>query len=184
MKRLGLLLKKIIFLTGCCLVLASCHSTKQTASRWEDDIYAKPVVSQQIKSDSKRQPDVNDVRQKVTDAACSWIGVPYRYGGDTRSGVDCSGLVCMAFQSGAGIRLPRSSVEQADYCSKIARDKARAGDLMFFTNKKGGGRINHVAIYLGNDQVVHSTTSRGVIISSLNEEYWRTHFHSCGRILE
>ena len=169
-------LKCSIFLILSVAMLSSCHSSKKV-TRWEDPIYARkeePKSNHPSSSASKAE-------QKVIDAACAWIGVPYKYGGNTRSGVDCSGLVCMAFETGAGIKLPRSSHEQAQWCKTIARNKAKPGDLMFFSNQKGG-RINHVAIYLGDGRVVHSTSSRGVIISSLDESYWSSHYHSCGRV--
>lgn len=189
---------KLISLKYFCITLffsvavCSCHSSKE--SFIADDIYAKRTKrpkTEQIKTDTSSETKGNYSRpnvkagkreKDVIDAACEWLGVPYRYGGNSRSGVDCSGLVCMAFERGAGVTLPRTSIEQANYCKKISRAKAKPGDLVFFVSKKGGKRINHVAIYLGENRVVHSTTSCGVIISSLEDEYWRTHFHSCGRV--
>lgn len=119
----------------------------------------------------------------VIDAAMAWMGTPYSYGGNTRGGTDCSGLTCMAFERGAGIKLPRSSREQADYSRRIRRGDLQPGDLVFFTNRRGGTRINHVAIYIGDNRIVHATTSLGVTVSSLDEPYWDSHYHSCGRVL-
>lgn len=170
----------------CALAFSSCHSSKD-AARWEDPIYARKNGSKKGGGNDRNSAvdvKVGGSAQKVIDAACSWIGVPYRYGGNTKSGVDCSGLVCMAFDTGAGVKLPRSSREQAKFCKKINKNSARPGDLFFFASRKGGNTINHVALYLGNDRIVHSTTSKGVIISSLSEDYWVAHFHSCGRVFE
>lgn len=181
MKSRGGSLKSFVVMAVAVLALASCHSSKNSTT-WEDPIYAKhpDKEKKEQKSESKGSGNI----RKVIDAACDWIGVPYLYGGNTRKGVDCSGLVCMAFETGAGIRLPRSSSDQAEACRKVKRSAVKPGDLFFFTNKKGGGRINHVALYIGDNRVVHSTTSRGVIISNLDEDYWQSHFHSCGRVIE
>lgn len=180
-------IKFFFFTVLASMTLSSCHSSKNS-TRWEDPIYAKDAPAHKKgPSDSLHErPDVttDGPRRKVVDAACAWIGVPYRYGGDSRSGVDCSGLVCMAFQKGAGIKLPRSSREQHSFCKEVSRKKIKPGDLLFFTNNKGGGRINHVGIYVGNNKMIHSSSSRGVIISSLDEDYWATHFHSCGNALD
>lgn len=173
------------------ITISACHSSKNS-ERWEDPIYARSSShggrqqgSTSANQQSRRNQHVSGDAGAVIDAACAWIGVPYKYGGNTRAGVDCSGLVCMAFEKGAGIRLPRSSADQANWCAKISRGSLKPGDLVFFTNKRGGaGRINHVALFIGDGRMVHSTTSRGVIISSLDEDYWRTHFHSCGRVFK
>ena len=166
----------VIFIVMACGVLAGCHSSKYTVSA-ADQISVNP------------QPGLSDgetlgkAAKKVIDVAVKWIGTPYLYGGDTRKGVDCSGLVCVAFDEGASMKLPRSSSEQAQYSRQIERTKLQPGDLVFFVSKTGGTRINHVAIYMGNNRIIHATTSKGVIISELSENYWAKHFHSCGRVL-
>lgn len=185
-------MRTFLAVIACCLALAGCHSSKSSA-RWEDPIYAKHDTHKGKKSDKKKDKThgKTTVRvrasadaQRVIEVAYDWLGTPYLYGGNTRRGVDCSGLVCIAFDQGAGIKLPRSSSDQADWCTRISRESLMPGDLVFFTNKRGGSRINHVAIYVGDNNIVHSTTSRGVIVSCLDEEYWRSHFHCCGRALK
>ena len=140
-----------------------------------------------VRGDSGKHPapaaQPEDPARDVIDAAMAWMGTPYSYGGKTRGGTDCSGLTCMAFESGAGIKLPRSSREQADFSRRIRRGDMRPGDLVFFANRRGGTRINHVAIYIGDNRIVHATTSMGVTVSSLDEPYWDSHYHSCGRVL-
>lgn len=182
MSRIPIYIRFCIGVLVCSFALVSCHSSKQTV-RWEDDIYTDHSDRGKKGGYSHPEVEAGNAQQRVIDVACSWIGVPYRYGGNSRFGVDCSGLVCVAFEKGADIKLPRSSYEQADFCKKVSRDKIQPGDLIFFTSKKGGSRINHVAIYLGENKIVHATSSRGVIISSLDDEYWHSHFHCCGRVL-
>lgn len=174
--------------------VTSCHSSRG----YSDDIYEMGDIEGTRKgkkgrkghkdqaSDSRRPAaqSASKRAKKVIDEAYAWMGVPYRYGGNDRGGVDCSGLTCHAFEHGAGIKLPRRSLEQADHCQIIARSKLRPGDLVFFTSRKGGGTINHVAIYLGDNKIIHSTSSQGVVVSSLDEPYWASHLHTCGRVKE
>ncbi|MEL6276861.1 MAG: C40 family peptidase, partial [Bacteroidota bacterium] len=114
------------------------------------------------------------LRNQIVDYSEELVGTKYRYGGvNPRSGMDCSGLTNYVFQN-AGITLQRSSGEQAKDGSSIKLKDAQPGDLVFF---KKGGRVFHVAVitnYDGNNmQVVHSTTSRGVIKEEvLHNSYW------------
>ncbi len=174
---------------------SSCRSSRKTvrgsdAVTWGDDIY-RPS-QQEVENDdiymTENSPRVetssqlNSYQRDIVAYAMSWKGVPYRYGGNTRKGVDCSGFTCCVFKDIADIKLPRSSREQSDYCKKIDSKELIPGDLLFFTSRKGGLRINHVALYIGDNRIIHSTTSRGVIISSLDDDYWQPRLHHCGRV--
>lgn len=119
--------------------------------------------------------------QSLLREAAKWLGTSYRYGGTTRSGVDCSGLVLNLFNTALSIKLPRNSAAQQEYCARISRNDLVEGDLVFFTTG-GGKRVNHVGMYVGDGNIIHSSTSRGVIISSLSEDYYRRTFHSAGRV--
>lgn len=169
------------------LGLAGCHSSRNAVEY--DSIYAERTGGGKSSGGSHRsdRPAVPQVpggdSGAVIKAARSWLGVSYAYGGNSRNGTDCSGLTCMAYETGAGIKLPRSSREQAEYCRRIRRDELRPGDLVFFTSSSGGSRINHVAIYIGDNMIIHATTSQGVTVSSLDERYWSRHFYCCGRVL-
>ena len=170
--------------------LGSCSSSRNAYNR--DDIYGGTMPSKKKKTKKShntnhknRIPDVamtKDAR-KVLNEAMTWIGTPYKLGGNTRQGIDCSGLTCITFEKATGLKLPRSSGEQAKFSHRIKRSDLRPGDLVFFTSRRGGNRINHVAIYIGDNSIIHSTTSQGVTVSSLDEEYWKSHFYSCGRVL-
>lgn len=175
--------------------LSSCHSSRLAQGR--DDIYGDNVGGRRPdrnKGDVVRRDGDGKAFDKgsihasgkargVIDAAYDWLGVPYLYGGNSPSGTDCSGLVCMAFEKGAGMKLPRSSREQAKYSHSISLDKIEPGDLVFFVSRAGGDRINHVAIYIGDNSIIHATTSRGVAITRLDDNYWRSHYWGCGRVL-
>ncbi|WP_322528143.1 C40 family peptidase [Salinicola sp. LHM] len=107
----------------------------------------------------------------VMSAAKEALGTPYRWGGTTPSGYDCSGLVQMAYGK-IGISLPRTSNEQFHALDEI--DVARPGDLLFFGS---GNRATHVGIYMGDRQMIHAPGSgRTVSVSSLDIRYWRQHY--------
>lgn len=113
--------------------------------------------------------------------AAEWIGTPYRSGGHTKRGTDCSGLTGEIYRKVYRVRLPRSTGEQLAACRKVARRGLKEGDLVFFHNGKSRKKVTHVGIYLKDDKFVHASTSRGVIVSSLNENYWRRCWMRGGR---
>lgn len=95
-----------------------------------------------------------------------WQGTPYRLGGQSRSGIDCSAFVQLTFYDLFGIRLPRTTSQQVRTGQKISKSELQAGDLVFFR----GGR--HVGIYLENEKFLHASTRLGVTISDMNNIYW------------
>ena len=100
----------------------------------------------------------------------SWLGTPYRYGGSTRQGTDCSGFVMSAFKEKTGITLPRSSKAGFKNGEPVERDQLQVGDILYFTNR--WGMIDHAAIYVGNDRFIHSSTSKGVVVTPMSDPYW------------
>ncbi len=113
--------------------------------------------------------------------ARTWLGTRYRYGGNDKSGVDCSGFVLQVYGKALGIKLPRTSVQQHKYCARIDKAQLQPGDLVFFT-VRGGSSIGHVGIYMGNSRMIHASSSQGVIVSSLDDTYYRRNYHSSGRV--
>jgi hypothetical protein len=108
-----------------------------------------------------------------------WWGTRYRYGGNTKQGIDCSAFTCNLASSVFGKQLPRTARQQFDAAQKIPAEYLQEGDLVFF-NTRGG--ISHVGVYLRNNKFVHASTSGGVMISDLNEEYFRKRFVGAGRL--
>jgi len=110
-------------------------------------------------------------------------GTPYRLGGSTEQGLDCSGLVWVSFAS-AGIRLPRTSQEQFHATERVSRDALQPGDLVFFkTGRSKKREIDHVGIYVGNGKFLHAPR-RGKVVSlaSLSESYWDSRYRGAGRV--
>ncbi|WP_232226073.1 C40 family peptidase [Salinisphaera hydrothermalis] len=109
-----------------------------------------------------------------------WAGTPYRYGGQSRNGVDCSSFVRQTVDTVESYELPRTTVEQAQVGMSIPRQDLEAGDLVFF---KTGALSHHVGIYLGRGRFMHASSSQGVTISRLDNIYWRHHYWQARRIL-
>lgn len=115
--------------------------------------------------------------------AGNWIGTRYRYGGNTRDGIDCSGLVVQVYKKVFDISLPRTSRDQYAYCERIKRKDITVGDLVFFATRRGDLKtVSHVGIYIGDNRMIHASSSRGVIISNLDETYYTKRYVSAGRI--
>lgn len=105
--------------------------------------------------------------------AAEWIGTPYRSGGHTQKGTDCSGMTGEIYRKVYHMRLPRSTSEQMKACRKVSRRELKEGDLVFFHNGKSRKKVTHVGIYLKDGYFVHASTSQGVIVSHLDEAYYR-----------
>jgi len=126
-----------------------------------------------------------DARNRVIAAAKRYENAPYRYGGMTASGMDCSGFICLSFKDALGVTLPRSSSALYSWVEKIPIEKAQPGDLLFFKTDNTGN-ISHVALYLGDRRFIHAASAgpnRGVIYSSLDESYYSRTFAGAGRAL-
>lgn len=102
-----------------------------------------------------------------------YLGIPYRSGGTSPKGMDCSGFARTIYANLFGIELPHNSAAQFSFpkLQKIDEDELQTGDLVFFSRKK---RINHVGVYLGDGNFIHATNGKGIVISSLDDQHWKT----------
>ena len=129
-----------------------------------------PAIQSRVRAEAEAKEAAEQeaaVRQNLVSYALQFVGGPYRAGGnDPRTGVDCSGFVKFVMQNGAGIGMNRSSVTQATQGRAISANQMQPGDLIFYGS---GSHINHVAMYLGNGQIVHASTYKtGIKISNWN----------------
>ena len=116
----------------------------------------------------------------VLDYAKKFVGVRYRSGGEGPSGFDCSGYVRYVYKN-FGLDLVHTAAGQYNSGTAIKREELRPGDLVFFNT--GGSGINHSGIYVGNNQFIHASSSRGVRVDSLSDGYWNPKFRGANRIL-
>jgi Cell wall-associated hydrolases (invasion-associated proteins) len=112
----------------------------------------------------------------------SWYGTKYKYGGNDRNGVDCSAFskdfICALYN----VNIPRTSSEQYKTTERINKKDLREGDLVFFYTRGRRNGVSHVGVYLRNGKFVHASTSSGVVISDLEEEYYRKNYAGAGRV--
>jgi probable lipoprotein NlpC len=118
---------------------------------------------------------------QLNDQLSRWRGTPYRYGGLSRGGVDCSGFVYLTFRDKFDMQLPRSTIDQTDIGTRIDKGDLLPGDLVFFKTGSGENGL-HVGIYDTDNTFIHASTSQGVIRSSLDNVYWRKVFWQARRI--
>jgi probable lipoprotein NlpC len=126
-----------------------------------------------------------EARSKVLSAAGKYENTPYRYGGVDARGLDCSGLVYLSFKDALGVATPRSTTALYAWVEKIPNAELQPGDLLFFKTDNSG-KISHVGIFVGGGRFIHSSSQgpvTGVIYSSLDEEYWASHYAGGGKAL-
>jgi probable lipoprotein NlpC len=123
--------------------------------------------------------DSERVKKQLFAQYGQWKGTKYEIGGLSRSGIDCSGFVYVTFKSKLGVVVPRSTDLQADAGKSVGKGELRAGDLVFF---KTGLFVRHVGIYLASGRFMHASTSQGVMISRLEEDYWKSSYWKARRI--
>tara|TARA_R110000765_G_scaffold50926_2_gene103147 strand:+ start:853 stop:1353 length:501 start_codon:yes stop_codon:yes gene_type:complete len=155
-----------------CFVLTSCGSSKKV-----------PAAVKRTRTENSLPKD--QLLINVVNNARKFEGTRYKFGGTTSKGMDCSGLVYVAYQQ-ENIALPRVSRDMAGVGKEIKTDAVHVGDLLFFKTNRSS-RINHVGMVVdilpGQILFIHSTTSQGVIISSLNEGYWNNAYTEARRII-
>ena len=118
-----------------------------------------------------------DLIEEIDD----WYGTPYRYGGSSKRGVDCSAFTRTLLNDVYNTAIPRTAEQQYEYCEPIKKSQLKQGDLVFF-HTTSRSRVTHVGLYLQNGKFVHASTSSGVRISDLDGYYWRRTYKSAGRI--
>ena len=120
------------------------------------------------------------VASDLRAASAEWAGVPHEWGGTTKRGVDCSGLVQNLYADVFALDLPRTTEQQADAGTEVRRRDLQPGDLVFF---RPGRKKRHVGVYLSDGEFVHASASSGVTVSRLHNPYWDDHWWQARRVL-
>jgi lipoprotein Spr len=137
-------------------------------------VYISACGSTRTAVDNKK-----NVEAGLMKAYSEWYGTPYRLGGNTGKGIDCSGLVQTVYSNEFSVQLPRTTGEQMREGRKIKKTELQTGDLVFF---KTGRRTMHVGIYMGSNRFLHASTSNGVMISGMTEDYWKRNYIEARRL--
>lgn len=125
--------------------------------------------------------DSASIRSRIISEAQKHLGTPYVWGGTTPQGFDCSGYVQYVMVK-CGISIARTTLQQVNAGSYIPKNSLQPGDLVFLQNTYREG-VSHVGIYIGNNQMIHASSSKGVTISSLLSSYYLEHYHSARRLI-
>lgn len=137
-----------------------------------------------INQSTKHQPNPNIDYTKIYNSLLTqykdWRGVKYRYGGYSKKGIDCSAFVQRTFKDRLNFKLPRTTKLQLEIGEKIGLNELLTGDLIFF---KTGFKTNHVGIYLKDGKFMHVSTSKGVIISRIDNPYFSKNIKEIRRVL-
>jgi len=160
--------------------LLSCKSSKVPSSKGKDDNKQKEHTKGNIH-------ESNEKADKVIKAARSYVGTPYKFGGTSRAGMDCSGLMLLCFKE-VNINLPRTSAEQSNVGTSIKYMDLKTGDLVFFTDKKGGSKVVHAGVVSKVNgprdvKFIHSSTKLGVVESDLYVSYYENILIKARRVL-
>jgi cell wall-associated NlpC family hydrolase len=124
--------------------------------------------------------EITDMR--LIEFIDSWYGTRYRYGGNDRSGVDCSGFSKDFITSIYNAVIPRTSSEQYKQSRRVRRTELEEGDLVFFYTRGRRNGVSHVGVYLRNNKFVHASTSSGVVINDLDDDYYARNYAGAGRV--
>jgi murein DD-endopeptidase / murein LD-carboxypeptidase len=147
--------------------------------------FKKVVLNEKEDDDLILSPAQNYLANQIINNAMQFVGVRYRPGGSSTSGMDCSGMITAAFKI-FDLKLPRSSNEMAKVGEKVSTTDAQKGDLIFF--RTHGGAINHVGMIIDviNDEIkfLHSSSSQGVMVSSTKEPYFKRTFAQVNKVIK
>lgn len=166
----------VFFFTAMVLVGCGAHERSSKADGVSGNHQKKLQVKYAKKLGVSPDEVENIILYKFVD---DWIGVKYRYGGSDQRGVDCSGFANALYSNVYKKQLERRSKDIYKSCRHFGKRKLKEGDLVFFNIE--GKKYSHIGVYLQNDKFVHASTSKGVIISDLNNPYYKKYFFKGGR---
>ena len=166
-------MKKFVLLFMLLTILPACKSKKS-------------VTEKKVNASEIKNTENSSLENNLVNYALTFDGVKYKYGGTTKKGMDCSGLVFTSYKK-FDIDVPRTTKDLSKTGDWIDLKDVKPGDLLFFATHKNSRKINHVGIVtntaVGNIEFIHASTSNGVIVSNLAERYWYFAFVQARRIL-
>ena len=166
--------KKFLLLLIGVAFLAGCSSSPRYASHSSSQSQVSPMLS------AVNLKDRSAVKKQLMIQFNRWKGTPYQYGGTTMRGVDCSAFVQNTFHAKLGYKIPRTTRTQIKVGQKVSKSRLKVGDIVFF---KTGRKSLHNGIYLGDSKFMHASSSKGVIISTLKNSYWKRTYYASRRIV-
>ena len=174
MKRIPLI-SYILILFLSALLLSGCRSSGHSVRRHHSHKVDVPV-----KIDLS---GLSKERRALIKEAEEWLGTPYEYGASSKQrGSDCSGMVLSVYLETTGIKLPRNSAKQAEFCRSLKARDVVPGDLVFFATGKDPERISHVGIMVSDEDFIHVSTSKGAVVSKTTTPYYTKTFMGYGRV--
>lgn len=184
MKRKLLHFLVLFAITTMSFSLPSCRSAKKSESSYYE--MQKGGNKKARHKHSKNDKDVNNLpksNNKIVKEAYTWLGTPYGYAkAEKGKACDCSGMVMSVYEKVMGVKLPRNSAQQQDFCNKLKKKDVRVGDLCFFATGKDPNKTSHVGIMVDDTNFIHSSTSKGVVVSDITQPYWIKTFTGFGRV--
>ncbi len=183
-KLLRILIMFVLVASGASLT--SCHtSRKGSGSHYDAQLEALKNGKHGDDRNDKEHKEVSKHRKKIIKEAYDWLGTPYGYGkADKGVACDCSGMVMSVYEKVTGIKLPRNSAKQSEFCRKLKKKDVLAGDLCFFATGKDPDRISHVGIMVDDRNFIHASSSKGVVVSDITQPYYVRTFKGFGRVEE
>lgn len=170
-----------IYILMCALVasmaVTSCHTSKSSGR--SDSVHS--VNKEKPQKHKPSRPAARNVAEALVNEAKDWLGTPYMWGGNDSDGVDCSGFLVAVYRNAAGINLPRTTKKQREHCLDVDNGDRAVGDILFFSSKRSHGQVAHVGMYIGDNKMIHSSSSRGVVVDDLSIKYYKEHFLGVGR---
>ncbi len=166
-----------VIFTSLILFLASCKTTKTTTNT---SVSAKMETLQDKYAPLLGVSKTAIQNEKLFSFIDEWYNTPYKYGGNDKSGIDCSGFTQKLQQEVYGKTVPRVSREIYSSCKDADVSDLKEGDFVFF--KVENSNVNHVGVYITNNKFVHASTKKGVMINDLNETYYKKYFFKGGKL--
>ena len=175
------MLKKVMVCLLSFALCSGCASNSEKSINKKNEQYKINNQNNFIKN-KNNVADINNnlISKKIYNEFAKWKGTPYKFGGTSKKGIDCSSFVQNVYGNGLNYSIPRSTYEQLKIGQKVSINNLKPGDLIFFQTSKNQ---RHVGVYINSDKFAHASSSKGVMISSINNSYWKSKYRESRRIL-